>query len=120
MSNKKKITKPEDIDIARFAFGAYRSYGKKIASKDGDEYFGQVNPCIYGEQCGHHACYCNHKDGWRKCHNSWYTGGGEPDENCPLYKSNPYWKNVSKEFYKNREATIKNLREKGKLEEKND
>jgi hypothetical protein len=114
---KKQIKKPEDVDLARYAFGAYQSYGNKPARIEDGEVFGQVNPCKFGEQCGGHACYCNHPKGGRKCYRSWYTGGQEPDNECELFEMNPYWRQVSDDFYENRDATIKHLREQGLLKE---
>jgi len=97
--HKEEIT-PANLDIARYAFGAYQSYGDKPAKinvlvyKDGSSInlvLGQVNPCLFGDQCEGHACYCNNPLAYRKCHRSYYYGEKELDSKCEFYKPNPYW-----------------------------
>ena len=115
----------ETVDIARFALGAYQSYSDKPARvkiakyKDGAsvEYiYGQVNPCLFGDQCEGHSCYCNHPKAYRKCHRSWYYGEKDEDKQCEFYKTNPYWQDGDGDFYEQREKTLLYLKEKGLLE----
>lgn len=123
MNDKKQIDS-ENVDLARFAFGAYQSYGEKPASveiavySDGtavEEVFGQVNPCIYGDQCEGHACYCNHKNAYRKCRNSWYYGEKNKDSECKFFKPNPYWIDGDGDFYQQRNQTLLSLKSQGLL-----
>ena len=122
--DKEKVTN-ENIDIARFAFGAYQSYTDKPAAvevfiyKDEnsiDIVYGQVNPCKFGDQCEGHACYCNNPKAYRKCHCSWYYGDKELDKKCEYYESNPYWQDGDGDFYEQRDKTLLYLKEKGLLE----
>jgi hypothetical protein len=41
------------------------------------------SPCKYGFELDGHACYCHHKDGYRKCP-QWRNG--EPYKECELYE----------------------------------
>ena len=122
--DKEKVTN-ENIDIARFAFGAYQAYSDKPVSievliyKDGnsiDLVYGQINPCKFGDQCESHSCYCNHPKGYRKCHYSWYYGDKEADKNCEYYEPNPYWQDGNGDFNEQRDKTLLYLKEKGLLE----
>ena len=122
--DKEQITN-ENVDIARWAFGAYQSYANKPASvevliyEDGnsiDFIFGQVNPCKFGDQCEGHACYCNHPKAYRKCLCSWYYGDEKLDKKCEFYEPNPYWQNGGGNFYEQRDKTLLYLKEKGLLE----
>jgi hypothetical protein len=102
----------KDIDIARAALGAYEGLDEQpVVVRDG-EVFGMVNPCRFGDQCGTHACYCNHEDGPRKCRCSWFTGGGTPDSECELFEPNPYWQEQG-DYYESRDATVAVMDEKG-------
>jgi len=122
--DKEKITQ-ENLDIARLAFGAYQSYGEKLARvevaiyKDGtsvDEVYGQVNPCKFGDQCEGHACYCNNPRAYRKCHCSWYYGQKELDSKCDFYEPNPYWQEGDGDFYEQRDATLRHMNSLGQVE----
>jgi hypothetical protein len=122
---KQKINQ-EDVDIARLAFGAYQSYDTKPARvevliyTDGSEvdlYYGQINPCLFGDQCEGHACYCNNeKSGYRKCHCSWYNGEKDSDKKCKFSAPNSYWQDGDGDFYEQREKTIMDLHAKGLVE----
>ena len=123
MIDKEKITR-ENVDIARFAFGAYQSYGEKPARvevlvyRDGpsiDLVYGQINPCKFGDQCEGHACYCNNPDAYRKCHCSWYYGEKNLDSECEYYEPNPYWQDGEGDFYEQRERTLLYLKSRGLL-----
>jgi hypothetical protein len=114
MDDKKQVNS-NNIDIARIAFGAYQSYSDRPAAvnitvyNDGtsvEEIFGQVNPCLYGDQCEGHACYCNNKNAYRKCRNSWYYGEKNKDSECKYYKPNPYWQDGDGDFYEQRNKTL--------------
>lgn len=126
MKNEKtKVTK-ENVDIARLAMGAYQSYSEKPARvevliyTDGssvDNYSGQINPCVFGDQCEGHACYCNNeKAPYRKCHRSWYYGKKELDSECEFYQPNPHWIDGNGDFYEQREKTIDELHKKNLVE----
>jgi hypothetical protein len=106
----------DNFDLTRLFLGAYQSREEKPVRVEDGEVFGQVNPCRYGEQCGWHACYCNHAKGPRKCRRSWYTGGKEPDAACEHYEANPYWRE-RETFEAGRKATIAWLREQGLVED---
>ena len=122
--DKEEITR-ENLDIARYAFGAYQSYGEKPACveiviyKDGssvEQIYGQVNPCKFGDQCEGHACYCNNPKAYRKCRCSWYYGEKDLDSKCKFFEPNPYWQEGDGDFYEQREATLLYLQSKGLLD----
>jgi hypothetical protein len=100
-------------DIARIVFGAYPN--EKPVRIEGDDIYGMVNPCRFGFQCEKHSCYCDHEDGPRKCHYSWFTGGEEPDSQCELFEPNPYWQEGG-DFYDSRDATIAEMDRLGLVE----
>lgn len=111
--------KPENIDIARVAMDAYQSYDDKPARievlryNDGSEmdlFYGQINPCEYGDQCEGHACYCNNPDAYRKCHCSWFYGEKDLDGECRFYSPNPYWQDGSGDFYEQRNKTVLHMK----------
>jgi hypothetical protein len=126
MENKKTEVTQENVDIARLAMGAYQSYTDKparvevFAYNDGSsahDISGQINPCLFGDQCEGHACYCNNeKAGCRKCHFSWYNGEKDLDKTCEFYEPNPYWIEGKGDFYEQRDATIADLHAKGLVE----
>lgn len=128
MAEKADVT-AKNVDLARFAFGAYQAYGAKPVrierytdgeGNPGQDIFGQVNPCRFGDQCGGHACYCNHPESTRKCHFSWYYGGerGTEDKDCPFFEANPYWQeSESGDYYEGRTLTIAALKEKDMVDD---
>lgn len=65
-----KRSQAEEIDLGRAVSGGYQGeYGAKpifteAGRRDGQvvrtQDSGLVNPCQFGDQAGHHACYCGH------------------------------------------------------------
>lgn len=115
-----------DLDIARMAFGAYQAGQEKPVriethtKTNGEKYeliFGMVNPCIYGDQCEGHACYCNNDAApYRKCRNSWFYGEKDADSKCEFFKPNPHWIDGDGDFYQQREITIESMKQKDLVE----
>lgn len=137
------LERPDQLNIARLAFGAYQAHAEKPAAveswvdpngKQQEAYYGMVNPCLYGDQCESHAVYCNNNAApWTKCHRSWYYGGerypyssthdeedeGAWDQDCPYFAPSPHWQGAEGEdYYAAREKTVAHLREQGLLEER--
>lgn len=109
------------MDIGRFVSGGYIDDCMAYYHK-GEGYFGNINECIYGEQCGSHACYCtNPYSPYRKCFKGWYTGGKTRDCDCEYFDENPYFIAVYDEYgldpYESQIKTFENLKRLGLTKE---
>ena len=114
------------VDMARVCLGGYQGLNEDCPATiegwctggDGKRYpdvHGMINECKFGDQCGAHACYCNHPDAtWRKCGFGFRTGGEPRDRECKLFEPNPFWQERG-DFWKSRAATVAHMIEIGKL-----